>query len=377
MNNFVIIGKLNLSEGGNKPAFSDFLTDKGGCIRTLKLNMKSGKDFFNAQIKGFLNDVKKKSDGTLDLSNSTIYSLVKSEDGKYSTVQFKHKDSDKYIDDLAEFKKYIFVDGEERMEFTNEFDYAMAVHSILKSDAYKDKKFKVQGNIEYSSYTNPKTKEEKIYTNYNVQRIYVINDEAEEKATCTLDVYMTADCIDDTDMEETGSFKLMCYVPQYMSKKKGEFGYYQVLDYPLNIDKDKQFKKFNALQKLLTSNFEDNELCKMGFKCNLINRIKEVDFDIKTMITDEERELLEFKIITESELEAKYGKGQGGRETKMEVEGITRGYTTGAIPVPLTLSQLLSKGDEELKENKILTSDENDDLDLFSNDDDEDELFDF
>lgn len=78
MNNFVIIGKLNLSEGGNKPAFSDFLTDKGGCIRTLKLNMKSGKDFFNAQIKGFLNDVKKKSDGTLDLSNSTIYSLVKS-----------------------------------------------------------------------------------------------------------------------------------------------------------------------------------------------------------------------------------------------------------------------------------------------------------
>ena len=43
----------------------------------------------------------------------------------------------------------------------------------------------------------------------------------------------------------------------------------------------------------------------------------------------------------------------------------------------ISLVFLLNKGDEELKENKILTSDENDDLDLFSNDDDEDELFDF
>lgn len=378
MTRFTMIGKLSIAgDRPNKPAFSDKLLDSGCNIRELNLQMKCDKDNFNLQIKSFMSNAKKNSDGSINVDNSIIYSLIKSEDGKYSTVQFKHKDSDKYIDNLAEFKKYVFVDGDDRLECSNTFDYATAVYTTLKSDAYKDKVFRVDGEIEYSNYKNPKTGIENTYTNYNVERIYLVNDDTEQKATCTLDVYMTADCIDDTDIEETGSFKLMCYIPQYMSKKKGEFGYYQVLDYPLNIDKDKQSKKFNALQKLLTSNFEDNELCKMGFKCNLINRIKEVDFDIETMISDEEKELLEFGIITESELEAKYGKGQGGRETKMEVEGITRGYTAGAIPVPLTLSQLLNKGDEELKENKILTSDENDDLDLFSNDDDEDELFDF
>ena len=95
------------------------------------------------------------------------------------------------------------------------------------------------------------------------------------------------------------------------------------------------------IKKLLLNNFEDNELCKMGFKVNLINRIKKVDFDIDTMITDDERDLLEFGIITKSELEAKYGQGNGGRETKIEIEGITRNYTTGAIPIPLTLSELI------------------------------------
>ena len=111
----------------------------------------------------------------------------------------------------------------------------------------------------------------------------------------------------------------------------------------------------------------------MGFKVNLINRIKKVDFDIDTMITDDERDLLEFGIITKSELEAKYGQGNGGRETKIEIEGITRNYTTGAIPIPLTLSQLMDDGEEKpsVNLNDELSSDA-DDMDVFASIEDDD-----
>ena len=111
----------------------------------------------------------------------------------------------------------------------------------------------------------------------------------------------------------------------------------------------------------------------MEFKVNLINRIKKVDFDVDTIITDDERDLLEFGIITKSELEAKYGQGNGGRETKMEIEGITRNYTTGAIPIPLTLGELMNDGEEKpiANLNDELSSDA-DDMDVFASIEDDD-----
>ena len=95
MNNFVMTGKLNLSEGDKRKSFEDFLTDSGCNIRTLRLNMKCGDDFFNLQIKSFMNDAKRKSDGTLNVDNSTIYTILDN-DGKYESTSFKYKDKSKY-----------------------------------------------------------------------------------------------------------------------------------------------------------------------------------------------------------------------------------------------------------------------------------------
>lgn len=373
-NQFVMIGKLSIAgDRENRKAFEDRLLDSGCNIRQLNLQMKCDKDNFNLQIKSFMSNAKKNSDGSINVDNSIIYSLLKSEDGKYSTVQFKHKDSDKYIDNLAEFKKYIFVDGEERMEFTNEFDYSMAVHSILKSDAYKDKKFKVQGNIEYSSYTNPKTHEEKIYTNYNVQRIYVINDEAEEKALANVEFYITEDCLDDSRLEEENLLVINGYIPEYNSKKKADIGFYQSFEYPLGEDSEKAKKMAKLIDKMLLDNFDDNELCKMGYRVRLINRREEVPFN-EDMLSDEEKELVKYGLMDIEDLKQQYGAGMGSMQRRMEISSIGRGYSKGAIPVPLTLNELLSKGDEPKKE----LVDEDGDLDILSDgDDDEDELFDF
>ena len=371
-NTFVMTGKLSLGGNDKRKSFEDFLTDSGCNIRTLRLNMKCGDDFFNLQIKSFMNDAKRKSDGTLNVDNSTIYTILDN-DGKYESTSFKYKDKSKYEYKVANFRKIILVDGDERIECITPFDYAMAIYEIFKSDGYEDTVFTVRGDIEYTKYKNPKTGIENTYTNYNVNRIYVASPDAEEKAVANMELYITQDCIDDVDVLETGTFKVMGYVPQYLSKKKGEYGYYQLFEYPLNAEGDKIEKKYNVIKKLLLNNFEDNELCKMGFKVNLINRIKKVDFDVDTMITDDERDLLEFGIITKSELEAKYGQGNGGRETKIEIEGITRNYTTGAIPIPLTLGELMNDGEEKpsVNLNDELSSDA-DDMDVFASIEDDD-----
>lgn len=371
--NFVMIGKLSIApDRENRKAFSDKLLDSGCNIRTLNLNMKCDKDSFNLQIKSFMNNVKRTSDGTLNVNDSTIYTILDN-DGKYESTNFKYKDKDKYEDRIANFRKLVFVDeNEERVECSNEFDYSMAVHSILKSDAYKDKKFKVQGNIEYSSYTNPKTHEEKIYTNYNVQRIYVINDEAEEKGLANVEFYITEDCLDNSRLEEENLLVINGYIPEYNSKKKADIGFYQSFEYPLGEDGEKAKKMAKLINKMLLDNFDDNELCKMGYRVRLINRREEVPFN-EDMLSDEEKELVKYGLMDIEDLKQQYGVGMGSMQRRMEISSIGRGYSKGAIPVPLTLNELLSKGDEPKKE----LVDEDGDLDILGEEDNDDDLFDF
>lgn len=371
---FVMIGRLSIApDRENRKAFSDKLLDSGCNIRQLNLNMKCNKDNFNLQIKSFMNNVKRTSDGTLNVNDSTIYTILDN-DGKFESTNFKYKDREKYEDRIANFRKLVFIDeNEERVECSNEFDYSMAVHSILKSDAYKDKKFKVQGNIEYSSYTNPKTHEEKIYTNYNVQRIYVINDEAEEKALANVEFYITEDCLDDSRLEEENLLVINGYIPEYNSKKKADIGFYQSFEYPLGEDSEKAKKMAKLIDKMLLDNFDDNELCKMGYRVRLINRREEVPFN-EDMLSDEEKELVKYGLMDIEDLKQQYGAGMGSMQRRMEISSIGRGYSKGAIPVPLTLNELLSKGNEPKPE----LLDEDGDLDILSDgDDDEDELFDF
>ena len=322
---FEMIGKLDLAKDSDKRKGFEELRykkgerDKNGqprkndfISRTLRLTMKSNKDFFNLRIKGNLFG---------DENTAVIKSMKKKPDGTYEGVEFKYKDREKYIGELAEFKKFVFVNGEERHEFATEYDYSMFVHDKLSSDEFKGKTFKIIG------------------------------------------------AIDDSKVVEEGIFTVSGYVPQYDGKKKSDKGYFQMLEYPLNISKDKRELKFNKLKGLLDVN--DCELAKMGFKVNLINRVEEVDFDI-SMVTDEEKELLELEIISLSELKDSYGSGKGGHISKMEIEGITKNYKLGCIPTTITLSELLSDGEEkqekepELNLEGSLTDDELDDMDIFA-----------
>lgn len=379
MSKFTMVGKLELAKDrDNRLAFSDNLLDSGCNIRQLNLQMKCNKDNFNLQIKSFMNNAKRDSDGTLNVNNSTIYTIL-NKDGKYESVNFKYKDKDKYEDKVANFRKLVFVNGEERMECIDTFDYAMFVHTMLKSGDYKDKIFQVQGTIEFSNYKNPKTEVENTYTNYNVERIYVVDNDSEQKATANMEMYITKDCIDDGRLEEENTFNLMGYIPQYLSKKKGDFGYYKMFEYPLNAEGDKAKKKYELIKRVLLDNFEDNELCKIGFKVNLIRRREEVPFDFDKC-TDEEKDLVEYGLMELKDLEMQYGAGMGELKDCIQVSSIAKGYSTGATPTNLTLVELLNNGEEEKAKpilNDDLTSDEDGDLNIFDTEEGDDFSFDF
>ena len=369
---FSIVGNLSVAKDSDKHrAFEDKLTDKGGVFRSLKLNMKSDKDFFSPQIKGFLNSAKK-TDGAINVNDSDIYSLEQDSEGKYNSVKFKYKDKEKHMKNIAEFKKMVFVNDNERYEFCNEFDYSEFVYNELTSGKFDNAKFRVIGEIEYTSWFNEKTNQEQTFTNYSVNRIYVVPDDTEEEATANIEMYITEDCINEDRLEEENLLVVNGYIPQYDGKKKADIGFYKSIEYPLNAEGELAQRKLKVIKKLLLDNFDENQLCKIGFKVDLINRREQLEFD-ESMLSDDEKEMVELGLMDMKDLEAQYGMGMGSRIEKISVSGIGKGYSKGAIPVvELTIEQLMKKADEEKPKQEInvdLDENSDDDLDIFADDD--------
>lgn len=369
---FNMVGNLIVAKDSDKhKAFEDKMTDKGGVFRTLRLNMKCGNDFFSPQIKGFLNSAKRNSDGTLNVNDSDVYSLEQDLEGKYNSVKFKYKDKDKHMNDLAEFKKMVFVNDNERYEFCNEFDFSEFVHSELKSGKFDNAKFRVVGEIEYTSWFNEKTNQEQTFTNYSVNRIYVVPDDTEEEATANIEMYVTEDCINEDRLEEN-LLIVNGYIPQYDSKKKADIGFYKSIEYPLNAEGELAEKKTKVIKRLLVDNFDENQLCKIGFKVDLINRREELEFN-EDMLSDDEKEMVELGLMDIEDLKLQYGGGMGNRIEKMSVNGIGRGYSKGAIPCELTIEQLMKKADEEKPKQEVNVdlngNSDDDDLNIFADDD--------
>lgn len=367
---FTMVGNLSVAKDSDKHrAFEDKLTDKGGIFRSLKLNMKSNNDFFSPQIKGFLNSAKK-SDGAINVNDSDIYSLEQDSEGKYNSVKFKYKDKEKHMKNIAEFKKMVFVNDNERYEFCNEFDYSEFVYNELTSGKFDNAKFRVIGEIEYTSWFNEKTNQEQTFTNYSVNRIYVVPDDTEEEATANIEMYITEDCINEDRLEEN-LLVVNGYIPQYDGKKKADIGFYKSIEYPLNAEGELAQRKLKVIKKLLLDNFDENQLCKIGFKVDLINRREQLEFD-ESMLSDDEKEMVELGLMDMKDLKLQYSVGMGSRIEKMSVNGIGRGYSKGAIPVELTIEQLMKKADEEKPKKEInvdLDENSDDDLDIFADDD--------
>ena len=178
------------------------------------------------------------------------------------------------------------------------------------------------------------------------------------------------DAISDDELEETGVFKVSGYETVYVSREQPNKGVFKVLEYPLGIDdKEKMHKKFEIIKRLLR--VEDCELAKIGFKVNLINRTEEVEFD-ESMLTDEEKEYIEFGIMSLDDFKQQYGKGKGSFVSKLEIQNINPTYRQGAIPTELTLADILSVPEkkEELTGGLVEVDMGDDDLGLFGDDDD-------
>lgn len=328
-NTFEMIGTLKIAKGTDKfPNYEIRKFDSGWVIKTLRLNISAEGNMHNIEVNGGYGG-----------NDGLIYSMVKKDGNKFESIKFKYSEREKHIKDLAEFKKSVFVNGDDRHEFATQVDLVDFLHEELKKEEYKDKKFRVSGEIEFSEYEN------KIYTRYNANRVYVVADDTEEKCEGHIEMYIDENCIDDETIDETNKMYLKGYIGQYDNKKKGDIGFSNVVECEFDQKDSKKDRRINKIKENCECE-SDEYLYKIGVKVELFNKSEQVEFD-ESMLSEEELENLELGFTTMEELKAEHGVGKGDFEKKMRFKGWTRGYNKGAIQSAMTLEQLLSKGETE------------------------------
>lgn len=319
-NRFEVVGKILKPKSEKIKFFEEKTSENGWMSRVLKFNVKSGDNTFLMEIR----------DGrSSDDSKALIYSSIKKGDGKYENVQFLHKDKEKYIPQLAEFKKSVIVfDKDTRLEFATQYDMALALRDIIENEEYIDKTFKVAGEVAYSRH------EEKEYKKMIPTRVYITD--AEESATGTVDILFGEDAFDDTTFEDNKIAYINGYVANYDSKAKKQLAFSQQIEYNFEkIHGENADKAYNVMKRIFDISGE--ELYKIGFKVNHINGATSVPFTIE-QATEEEREMVELGFMTIEDLKSQYGSGKGAFVTKIEATGLAKGYGNGAKETNQTLA---------------------------------------
>ena len=201
------------------------------------------------------------------------------------------------------------------------------MRKILSSEKLKGKNFKIKGiyEITYS------IKNQQFYRSFIPTRVYLEADDATPKSEGVFDFYFKENAVDDKFLEEKGKYNVNGYLLFYnglYSDNKRDFG----CPIQLVIDQKKNAKLAEGLRrKFIFPDVTDCEYRQIGLKVEILDGAQIVELTMD-MLNDEQRENVEFGLITLDEIKQEMGLNiYGDRVTDIVITGLARNYSKGAV----------------------------------------------
>ena len=201
-----------------------------------------------------------------------------------------------------------------RKEFISEWDYVDAVKAILDHPAYNGRKFTVSGNGDY-------TYNGRFYENLVPNRIYLAAEDAEEYATETVILFTTDDSVDEMSVEDLGKYYINGWHREYVNSQALKGSVFVPIRITIHDNQDEKAKKKIHKTVELFKHDDSETLYQCSVTLNMINGSPRVKLD-ESMISDEDKELLEMELVSWGDLVQKYGGGSmyGERVTELAFE---------------------------------------------------------
>ena len=364
---FEMIGKLTIGkESESFKPYENIDFNSGWSCRTLKFNLISGYNRFTQTVKGLY-----KTDGT-----GTVYLMGKSVNdekgnmvkGEKITIPWSERLTSAKLENVSEFNKFVVdleipkrrwkltrlqktleENGEvseedlkdvnlnsvteiekaldesleKRKEFVTEYDFAEYLFNMIKSEKYKDKKFRISGNHKFQY----NEKNGSFYESFNPTRIYLANDDDEDIATENAVVYFNqASLVEDF---ENNKYNVNSKVFVYDSNSKEnipcdyKFSFYKAKE----GDAQEKIKKAEALVKVFTTYGE--EWKELGVVNDLIDGAQIDNITIEDLDEDI-RDNIELGLTTFEDVKKELsGNILGERIKETLFKSFSRGYSKG------------------------------------------------
>lgn len=369
MNNaFEFVGKiLPCKETDNFKPFNDVKFNSGWVRKSIRFNMVCGTNRHLLESASLYDS--KNVDGM------TIYTVGKAEikdgvrgKGEKLQISFKTRTNPDVIEKVADFKKFVvdmelpnrrfllekavnkFKDGtmtdeqmnklkvhsieeceqaladskKKRHEFISEYDFVDYLNKFVNSEKIKDMTFKAIGDytLEYNE------SKDIWYRKFTVTKIYRTDEES--KSNLVLGFTFGRNAVDDESFDTTKKIKINGYLSTYMSNYKKSFFCPISLTLDGNGDEKAEKKTLAFKKKFIIPNDNEHDYREIGLVCTVLDGAQRVEVT-EDMLTDEQRESLEFGLITMDDIRKELGKDvYGERVTDIVIESLARGYSGGA-----------------------------------------------
>lgn len=371
-----MLGKISIGKATEKfSPYTENVYDSGWKKTSLKFNAVCGDNRHMLQVESG-----SWADGHGDIytfSKATVKEDGTKEKGESFTIPFKDRLTSKKLADVAEFKKFVFdleepgrrfklknmveaikegkgvtdeqlaevgLTSEEEVneayekslkkhhEFIFEGDFIDFIKKVIESGKYKDKKFLIKGNGNYS-YSE---KNEIVYESYVPQRIYLVADDAEEYSTATFTLLFGSESLDDMSVEEKGKYFVNAWEMNYDNNRKAN------IPVPVTITFSTENEKLaTALKKKFT--VDDDSIKEFGVEVSMLNGAQKTEIT-EEMLSDEQKEDLELGLITLDDIRKDMGGSvYGERIQEYQFAKVGRGYTSGRKDTVFTADDMIIK----------------------------------
>lgn len=250
-----------------------------------------------------------------------------------------------------------------RKEFVSEWDFAEYMVKVVRSEKMKDKLFNISGSYEVS-YNADK---DRFYTNYYVNRVTLAAEDAEPKTEMKIDFLYGENAWDDSNYEETGKVLVNGWVSYYDSNlKKSGFKPMAI------VVREDDEKKRNTLKRKFTC---DEEIKQIGLTLSVIEGAEVIELTMD-MLDEETREDIECGLLDFEDVKRELGgRAIGDRVSELRFTELTPKKNKPQDTVYSADDMHPAREDVvENDEDEIEVDDEDVNVDLFANDDLDDDL---
>ena len=276
---FKFTGKLSLPKADSSKPFAKVFSKDGKDMISINLGIQESKNNMGF-VELFGSVPEKEVIKTMDNSGNKI------------EVKWENRFDKNIIKNVANYRKYVVDLGEElggRTEFIAAYDFAQYLKEVLP---------KYTGKVTVTGQMQKQWYKDKYYDKFQLQNIYAVDEEHNNRLSITSDIYYRKDSIDKCDYEEDKKIYIDGYVQQYINKEEGtkfvpQRFVFSAAKYDLNNERHKRLLEYKKKYVLPNSKKWQHLL----WEIVMINGAEEVDFD-ESQLTDAQKEQIELGIKT-------------------------------------------------------------------------------